>query len=41
MLNLKSNLKNINKMSFKEKYMYCIVDDVINTYVAIYPNNLS
>ena len=32
MLNLKVNLKYINKMSFKyEKYMYCIIDDVINT----------
>ena len=32
MLNLKVNLKYINKMSFEyKKYMYCIVDDVLNT----------
>ena len=36
MLNLKVNLKYIlSKMSIK-KYMYRIVDDVINTYVTIY-----
>ena len=34
MLNLEVNLKCINKISIK-KYMYCIVDDVINTYVTI------
>ena len=33
-LNLKVNLKFINNMSIK-KYMYCNVDDVINTYVTI------
>ena len=34
-LNLKVNLKYINKMSLNKKYMYCIFDDVMNTYVTI------
>ena len=35
MLNLKVNLKYIYRMSLNTKYMYCIVDDIINTYVTI------
>ena len=35
MLNSKVNLKYINKWVLNKKYMYCIVDDVINTYVTI------
>ena len=35
MLNIEVNLKYFNNMSIKNIIMYCIVDDVMNTYVTI------